>query len=130
MRHVFTSAGDPALSPVLLLNRTTGAPGTVITIEGKGFRPNSALRLQWRTDPGNPQGRVILVTVVVTDAAGSFAPTPALIFKNDSPGVRSVDAEGGPDDIVSAPFLVVPGTTRPAGNEVLQSRGTLLLQRG
>ena len=98
-------------------------------MEGKGFRPNTPVRVQWRTEPSNPQSRIIAVTTVVTDANGNFAPTPAYIFKNDPSGMRTMEADSGPNEVATQQFLVVPATTQPSGSEALATRRTLLLQR-
>jgi hypothetical protein len=98
-------------------------------VEGRGFRPNSSVRLQWRTDAARPDGPTILVTVVTTDAAGNFTATPALVYRNDPPGLRTLNAEAGPGETASAPFLVVPGTSQPAGNQATTLRRIELLER-
>jgi hypothetical protein len=120
---------SPTGVPTIRLSRPLGPPGIVTYVEGSGFRPNTTLQLRWLADPTNPTGRVIAVTTVTTDANGAFPPVAALIFHNDSSGARMMEANGGPDQIASASFLVVPATVQPSGNEALTNRRTLLLQR-
>jgi hypothetical protein len=98
-------------------------------VEGSGFRPNTSVQLRWMMNPLDPQGRVIAVTTVTTDASGNFTAVPAVIFLNDPSGPRVMDASGGPDQTASAPFLVVPATMQRSDNVALNPSRTQLLYR-
>ena len=119
----------PAGTTTIRLSRPLGQPGEVITVEGSGFRPNTGVQLRWLMNPLDPQGRVIVLTTVTTDASGSFAAVPAVIFLNDPSGPRVMDANGGADQAASASFLVVPATMQRSDNVALNPSRTQLLYR-
>jgi hypothetical protein len=115
---------------VIVLSLTLGPPGTVTTVNGSGFLPNTTLQLRWVLNPNDPQGIVIDLGTVVTGADGTFANAPALVFANDPIGPRTLSADGGTDQVATANFLVVPGTAQPSANLAVTLHQTQLVVRG
>jgi PKD repeat protein len=95
----------PALPPVLRLNPAIGPPGTIVTITGSRFPPHKPVTISWSLSSG--------LVVAKTDASGNLtAILPILV--PDVLGPRFAVAAGYKSD---APFLVVPGSSQPGGED-------------
>jgi PKD repeat protein len=93
-------------APKLILNPAVGPPGTIVTVTGTGFRPNTAVTVSWTVSTGS--------VVIVADNNGNLAPSPLLILTPDVLGPRFARASSTPP--ATAPFLVVPATSEPGGD--------------
>jgi hypothetical protein len=90
-----------------------GPPGTVVTVTGTGFPIGAIVKLSWN------RGVPFKLASMTIDASQGFQ-VKLLIFPHDELGKRTLNA--GPDlsvsnalifNIVSADFLVVPGSEQP-----------------
>lgn len=86
-----------------------GPPGFVATVRGTGFPPGLAV-LSWL--PG------IGTSTAIVGADGTFSGS-LLVIPRDRLGMRLVVATAGAAT-AKAPFLVVPGTVQPSGQDVTQ----------
>jgi hypothetical protein len=93
-------------APTLLLNPAVGPPGTIVTVTGTGFRPNTPVTVSWTVSTGS--------VVVTADRHGNLPPTPLPILTPDVLGPRFAQASSTPP--ATAPFLVVPSTSEPGGD--------------
>jgi hypothetical protein len=93
-------------TPTLILNPAVGSPGTIVTVTGHGFRPNKPVTVAWTVSTGS--------VVITADAHGNLPPTTLLILTPDVLGPRDARASSSPPAI--APFLVVPSTSEPGGD--------------
>lgn len=99
----------PGFSPKITLAPAVGPPGTVVSVDGAGFPPASALVLVWSPGIGR--------TAVTTDAHGAFTARQVLVFPKDQLGARKLTADPFPG--ATAGFLVVPPPLAPGGAEQL-----------
>jgi hypothetical protein len=97
----------PSGAPILVLNPTVGPPGTIVTVSGSGFRPNTAVTVTWSVSTGS--------VVITADRNGNLPPSPLLILTPDVLGPRLAVASSTPQ--ATAPFLVVPATSEPGGDD-------------
>jgi phosphonate ABC transporter permease subunit PhnE len=67
----FQTSAAPASGPTIRLDRTCGAVGDTVRVEGSGFRPNTAGSLRWKP----PQGEERRLTGIKTDGDGHFSAT-------------------------------------------------------
>jgi hypothetical protein len=103
-----TTAPHKAGAPTLTLNPAVGAPGTIVTVTGSGFKPSTPITIAWSLSTGS--------VVVTPDIHGNIPPgTEMFILVPDVLGPRDAVASSTPK--VEAPFLVVPGTTEPGGDD-------------
>ena len=101
-----TPTSQPAQSvPQLTTSPTVGPPGTVVTVTGTGFPPNTTVTVLWSISSGS--------AVATTDAAGNLT-TQLVILVPDVLGPRyaMVASFSG----ATAPFLVVAGAAEPGGS--------------
>ena len=101
-----TPTSQPAQSvPQLTTNPTVGPPGTVVTVTGTGFPPNTTVTVLWSISSGS--------AVATTDGAGNLT-TQLFILVPDVLGPRyaMVASFSG----ATAPFLVVAGAVEPGGS--------------
>jgi PKD domain len=102
-----TTPGQPSVRvPTLVLNPAVGPPGTIVTVTGTGFRPNSPVTVAWSTSTGS--------VVIIADAQGRLPPSQLLILTPDVLGPRFAQASSTPQAV--APFLVVPSDSEPGGD--------------
>ncbi len=102
-----TTPGQPAVRvPTLVLNPALGPPGTIVTVTGTGFQPNSPVTVAWSISTGS--------VVIVADAQGRLPPSQLLILTPDVLGPRFAQASSTPQ--AAAPFLVVPSDSEPGGD--------------
>jgi PKD repeat protein len=94
-------------TPTLVLNPTVGTPGTIVTVTGTGFLPNTPVTVSWTVSTGS--------VVIVADTNGNLPPSPLLILTPDVLGPRFAQASSTPQ--ATAPFLVVPSTSEPGGDD-------------
>jgi len=64
----------PAGGPTIRLDKTCGAVGDEVHVEGSGFRPNTAGSLRWKP----PEGEERRLTGIKTDGTGHFVATFAI----------------------------------------------------
>jgi hypothetical protein len=93
-------------TPTLILNPAVGSPGTIVTVTGHGFRPNKPVTVSWTVSTGS--------VVITADAHGNLPPRTLLILTPDVLGQRYARASSNPP--ATAPFLVVPSTSEPGGD--------------
>jgi hypothetical protein len=94
-----------AANPTLTLNPAVGPPGTIVTVTGSGFPPNTPITIAWSVSSGS--------ITVTTDGNGNLPSSQLLILVPDVLGPRfAVSATSPP---AQAPFLVVPGPAEPGG---------------
>ncbi len=93
-------------TPALILNPAVGSPGTIVTVTGHGFRPNTPVTVSWTVSTGS--------VVITADAHGNLPPRTLLILTPDVLGPRFAEASSSPP--ATAPFLVVPSTSEPGGD--------------
>jgi PKD domain len=93
-------------TPKLILNPGLGPPGTVVTVTGSGFRPNTPVTVAWSVSSGS--------VVITADAHGNLPPSSLVILTPDVLGPRFALASSTPQ--ATAPFLVVPGSQEPGGD--------------
>jgi hypothetical protein len=91
--------------PQLATNPTVGPPGTIVTVTGAGFPPNTTVTVLWSVSSG--------AAVTTTDAAGDLI-TQLLILVPDVLGPRYAMVASFPG--ATAPFLVVAGGVEPGGS--------------
>jgi hypothetical protein len=102
-----TLPGQPAPgTPKLVLNPTVGTPGTIVTVTGTGFQPNTPVTVSWTVSTGS--------VVIVADSNGHLPPSQLLILTPDVLGPRFAQASSTPQ--ATARFLVVPSTSEPGGD--------------
>lgn len=106
----------PVYRPTLLLDPPIGEPGIVTIASGKGYPPNTKVRIAWA--PG------ITPTFhdVTTDAKGLLR-VPVLVFHNDLTGPRTLTvrpADGKAFPAVTAPMLVVKPSVVPPRFDLLR----------
>ena len=95
----------PELPPVLRVNPAIGPPGTIVTITGSRFPPDKPVTISWSLSSG--------LVVAKTGASGNLtAILPILV--PDVLGPRFAVAAGYKSE---APFLVVPGSSQPGGED-------------
>jgi hypothetical protein len=94
-------------TPTLILNPAVGTPGTIVTVTGTGFQPNTPVTVSWTVSTGS--------VVIVADSNGNLPPSPFLILTPDVLGPRFAQASSTPQ--ATAPFLVVPTTSEPGGDD-------------
>jgi PKD domain len=94
-------------TPTLILNPAVGPPGTIVTVTGQGFRPNTPVTVFWTVSTGS--------VVVTADTHGNLPPRTLLILTPDILGPRFAEASSSPP--ATAPFLVVPSTSEPGGDD-------------
>jgi hypothetical protein len=94
------------LHPKLTVNPGIGPPGFVTQVNGVGFPPNTPLTVTWSVGVGSTQ--------VTTSATGTFS-VQLLVMSEDMPGNRFAQVPTFPTAI--APFLVVPGSLQPGGDD-------------
>ncbi len=97
---------QPSGVPTLVLDPAVGPPGTIVTVTGHGFKPNTPVTVSWTVSTGS--------VVITADAAGNLPPSSLLILTPDVLGPRFAQASSSPP--ASAPFLVVPSTSEPGGD--------------
>jgi PKD repeat protein len=95
-------------SPTLSLSPSIGPPGTVVTVTGSGFPPNTAVTVSWSVSSGS--------VAVTSTASGTLPPSVLYILVPDVLGPRQAvsSAKGAP--AAQAGFLVVPSTAEPGGS--------------
>jgi hypothetical protein len=93
-------------TPTLVLNPALGPPGTIVTVTGHGFRPNTPVTVAWTVSTGS--------VVITADQHGNLPPRSLLILTPDVLGPRLARASSSPP--ATAPFLVVPSTSEPGGD--------------
>jgi hypothetical protein len=93
-------------APTLVLNPAVGPPGTIVTVTGHGFRPNTPVTVSWTVSTGS--------VVITADQHGNLPPRSLLILTPDVLGPRFARASSSPP--ATAPFLVVPSTSEPGGD--------------
>ena len=86
--------------------RTKRPPGTIVTVTGHGFRPNTPVTVSWTVSTGS--------VVITADQHGNLPPRSLLILTPDVLGPRFAQASSSPP--ATAPFLVVPSTSEPGGD--------------
>jgi PKD repeat protein len=96
----------PPGTPTLVLNPAVGPPGTIVTVTGHGFRPNTPVTVFWSLSTGS--------VVITADQHGNLPPSSLLILTPDVLGQRFAEASSSPP--ATAPFLVVPSTSEPGGD--------------
>jgi PKD repeat protein len=102
-----TKPGQPKPgTPTLILNPGLGPPGTIVTVTGTGFTPNTAVTVAWSVSSGS--------VVITADAHGDLPPTLLVLLTPDVLGPRFAEASSTPQ--ATAPFLVVPGSDEPGGD--------------
>jgi hypothetical protein len=101
-----TVKGHAPGTPTLILNPAVGSPGTIVTVTGHGFRPNKPVTVSWTVSTGS--------VVITADAHGNLPPRTLLILTPDVLGPRDARASSSPP--ATAPFLVVPSTSEPGGD--------------
>jgi hypothetical protein len=89
-----------------VLNPGLGPPGTLVTVTGSGFLPNIPVTVAWSTSTGS--------IVITANALGDLPPAELVILTPDVLGPRFAVASSTPP--ASAPFLVVPSTSEPGGD--------------
>jgi hypothetical protein len=94
-------------TPTLALNPAVGPPGTIVTVTGSGFPKNTPITISWSISTGS--------IVVTTDSRGNLPPSLLYILTPDILGPRFAVASSTPQ--VEAPFLVVPSTAEPGGDD-------------
>jgi hypothetical protein len=77
-----------------------------VTVTGRGFRPNAPVTVSWTVSTGS--------VVIVADKNGNLRPSTLLILTPDVLGPRFAQASSTPS--ARAPFLVVPATSEPGGD--------------
>jgi hypothetical protein len=97
----------PPGTPTLVLNPAVGTPGTIVTVTGTGFPPNTPVTVSWTVSTGS--------VVIVADNNGNLPPSQLLILTPDVLGPRFAQASSTPQ--ATAPFLVVPSTSEPGGDD-------------
>jgi hypothetical protein len=102
-----TAAPHKAGAPTLTLNPAIGPPGTIVTVTGSGFKASTPVTISWSVSTGS--------VVVTPDALGNLPATQMFILTPDVLGPRFAVASSTP--AVEAPFLVVPGTMQPGGDD-------------
>jgi chitodextrinase len=95
----------PVPVPTLTLNPGVGPPGTIVTVTGAGFPPNTPVTVAWSTSTGS--------VVIMADAQGNLPPSQLDILTPDVLGPRDAVASSTPP--ASAAFLVVPSDSEPGG---------------
>jgi hypothetical protein len=93
-----------------------GRPGVVTMASGRGFPPNTSVRLRWS------EGITPTMDPVVVDARGRFE-IPVLVFHNDRTGRRELIAEpvdGAPFAPATADMLVIKPAAIPPRFETLR----------
>jgi hypothetical protein len=105
--------GTAARIPVarLELSPELGQPGIVTIASGRGFPPNTEVRLRWS------EGITPKVPRIVSDARGRFE-APVLVFHNDRTGPRELVAEPA-----------VTGAFAPTTAEMLVTKPTVIPPR-
>jgi PKD domain len=96
-----------AAKAALTLNPGVGSPGTIVTVTGTGFPPNTPITISWSVSTGS--------VVITSNAKGDLPPSPLITLIPDVLGPRYAVASTTPP--VKAPFLVVPGTAEPGGDD-------------
>jgi hypothetical protein len=96
----------PPGTPTLVLNPAVGPPGTIVTVTGHGFKPNTPVTVSWTVSTGS--------VVIKADALGNLPAKSLLILTPDVLGPRFARASSSPP--ATAPFLVVPSTSEPGGD--------------
>ncbi len=102
-----TTTIKQAFIPTLTLNPGVGPPGTIVTVNGAGFPANTPITISWSTSTGS--------IVVTSDAHGNLPTSQLMILTPDVLGPRFAVASSTPQ--AKAPFLVVPSTDEPGGND-------------
>ncbi len=97
------------LQPTMIFNPVIGPPGIVTVVTGASFPPKGKVTFTWTFGISAP-------TRVTVRADGTFQ-VQMLVLPGDALGPRNLKAHGtsGPRfaDVVSVPFLVVPGGPEP-----------------
>lgn len=102
-----TVKGQPAAGvPTLVLNPGLGPPGTIVIVTGHGFKANTSVTVSWTVSTGS--------VVIPVDAHGNLKPRSLFILVPDVLGPRFAQASSTPQ--ATAPFLVVPGSSEPGGD--------------
>jgi hypothetical protein len=99
----------PPSAPHLVLTPNIGPPGTIVTVTGSGFSPDTVITMKWSVSLGSVSAR--------TDAHGNLPPSQLLILAPDILGPRLAVASSTPR--ARASFLVVPNTMEPGGGQGL-----------
>jgi hypothetical protein len=94
-------------APHLVLTPNIGPPGTIVTVSGSGFSPDTIITVRWSVSVGSVSVR--------TDARGNLPPSQLLILAPDILGPRLAVALSTPS--AHAAFLVVPNTMEPGGGQ-------------
>jgi hypothetical protein len=103
-----TTAGHhPPGTPHLVLNPAVGPPGTIVTVTGNGFPKNTPITISWSVSSGS--------VVIMSDGNGNLPAHELFVLTPDVLGPRYAVASTTPS--VKAPFLVVPSTSEPGGDE-------------
>jgi len=102
-----TTAVPAPGTPTLTLNPALGPPGTLVTVTGSGFPANTPITISWSVSTGS--------VVITSDAGGNLPPTILPILVPDVLGPRFAVSATSPQ--AQAPFLVVPGTAEPGGED-------------
>lgn len=80
--------------PQITINPSSGAPATVITIEGKGFQPDEEIDIVITLDEGEKVGLGTEKTdVIKADAQGAFSVKSGIPI-NAKPGKHKIDVIG------------------------------------
>jgi hypothetical protein len=96
-------------TPHLVLTPNIGPPGTIVTVSGTGFSPNTVVTVKWSVSVGSLSVR--------TDAHGNLPPSQLLIVVPDILGPRLALSSSTP--AADAAFLVVPNSLQPGGGQGL-----------
>jgi hypothetical protein len=94
--------------PTIKLDPVVGSPGTIVTVTGTGFPPNTNVTVTWWTNSGSFTEK--------SDGSGNLHPDTLFVLTPDILGPRNAVATASGAPNAQAPFLVVPGTAEPGGN--------------
>ena len=99
------ASGCTTTRPTMDIVPAVGPPGSVLTIDGSGFRPGQSVQLSWNVGLETAQATVTSLC--------TFRAT-LLIFPHDQPGPRDLSASANP--LARAHFVVVPASGEPGGS--------------
>jgi len=101
-----TTVPKITLHPKLTANPALGPPGFVTEVSGTGFPPKTSLTVTWSVGPGSVK--------VTSSATGAFS-IQMLVMTDVEPGNTNAQVTTYPT--AKAPFLVVPGSLQPGGDD-------------